>query len=226
MSNSETFVQTSASRSKKLRVGILLFNNVEVLDYCGPFEVFSATRLSNEDSNTAESPFDVMLVAESTSVITTTGGMKVMPDVSYEDCPPLDILLVPGGLGTRDQMNHEHTLSFIQKEVTTVRVLSSVCTGSLILGQAGLLRGHRATTHWMTLDLLGKFESVTVDRSRHWVREEYQDDKLLFTSAGISAGIDMALKIVEEIYGEECSRMTAKYMEYPYPESNHRRVKL
>lgn len=207
---------------KRKTVGIVLFNEVEVLDYCGPFEVFSVTRLNEERRREESSPFKVLLVAQTDQLIVTTGGMRVMPDVTFEQCPSLDILVVPGGWGTRAEMHNETLRAFVTARARQVETLTSVCTGALILGAAGLLDGRRATTHWMALNLLQEsFPQVNVDRESHVV-----EDGAVLTSAGISAGIDMALKVVARYCGEPIARATARHMEYSFPESNARRIVL
>lgn len=203
-------------------VGIIIFNDVEVLDYCGPFEVFSVARLNEERRYQEQSPYEVLLIAQSSQIITTTGGMKVLPHFTFKICPSLDVLVVPGGVGTRSEMKNEVMLSFVQAQTQQVEILTSVCTGSLILGGAGVLDGHRATTHWRSLDLMQQmFPNVNVDRLCHVVQ-----DGNLITSAGISAGIDMALLVVARHFGEPVARATARHMEYPFPESNTRRIAL
>jgi aspartate racemase len=204
------------------RVGILLFNDVEVLDYCGPFEVFSVVRLDEARRRQEASPFEVVLVAETLAVVTTSGGMQVLPMASFADCPPLDILLVPGGMGTRKEMLNEAVLDFVKAQAIRCERMASVCTGALILGKAGLLDGLRATTHWGALDLMRElFPAVRVDDTCHVV-----DEGKVLTSAGISAGIDLALKLVQGCFGESIARATARYMEYPFPERNERRIEL
>jgi transcriptional regulator GlxA family with amidase domain len=148
--------------------------------------------------------------------------MKVLPDYDLDDCPVLDLLVVPGGWGTRREMNNERLLKWIADRSAQVETLSSVCTGALLLGKAGLLDGKRATTHWRSLDRMQElFPKTTVERRLHFVEEGR-----LFTSAGISAGIDMALKVVSRYFGDAIARATAKHMEYPYPDSNARRIAL
>jgi transcriptional regulator GlxA family with amidase domain len=201
------------------RVGIFIFPNVEVLDFCGPFEVFSVTRRQRGD---ATSPFEVLLVAETNEVVRTVGGMQVVPHVTFADCPPLDILVVPGGVGTRPLLNQPTVLQWVQEQATAVETLTSVCTGSLILAQAGLLDGLTATTHWTVLDEMARrFPAVQVDYAQHWLEEA---EGRIFTSAGIAAGIDMALQVVAKYEGEAVARETAKQMEYPYPTDNRRRI--
>lgn len=204
------------------QVGILLFENIEVLDFCGPFEVFSVTRVNEEKRREEPSPFNVFLVAETKAPVVTTGGMKVALDYDFADCPPLDILVVPGGWGTRKEMNNERLLAWIASRSREVETLTSVCTGALLLGKAGLLDGKRATTHWRSLDWMKElFPRTIVEKQQHFVQ-----DGNLFTSAGISAGIDMALKVVARYCGDAVARATAKHMEYPFPESDVRRISL
>jgi transcriptional regulator GlxA family with amidase domain len=204
----------------RTRVGILVFRDVEILDFCGPYEVFSVTRLKQERRREEPSPFQVMLVAEHTDPIEASGGLRVIPDFTLGDCPPLDVLVVPGGWGTREQINNEALIQWIGEQARQVETLTSVCTGSMLLGQAGLLDGRRATTHWRSLTWMREaFPSVRVEDRLHVV-----EDGHILTSAGISAGIDLALRVVARYYGEAVARATAQQMEYPYPESNARRV--
>jgi len=207
---------------ERKRVGIVLFENIEVLDFCGPFEVFSVTRLNEEKRRDEPSPFEVLLVAAHPDPVTTTGGMKVIPHHTFENCPRLDILVVPGGWGTRKEIKNPAMLNWLRIRALEVETLTSVCTGSMLLGFAGLLDGCHATTHWRSLDWMREsFPAVTVEYDKHVV-----EDGRIFTSAGISAGIDMALKVVARYYGETIARATAKHMEYPYPDDNARRIKF
>ncbi len=205
---------------KRRRVGIVLFDDIEVLDFCGPFEVFSAVRLKEEKRREDPSPFEVLLAAENSDPVITHGGMKVIPDHSFRTCPPLDVLVVPGGWGTRRELENPAMLEWLRQRAAEVEWLTSVCTGSMLLGFAGLLDGRHATTHWKSLDWMrDSFPSVTVEYDQHVV-----EDGRVLTSAGISAGMDMALKVVARCYGEAVARATAKHMEYPYPDSNARRI--
>jgi transcriptional regulator GlxA family with amidase domain len=202
------------------RVGILIFPDVEVLDFCGPFEVFSVTRLNEELRREEQSPFEVLLVAERAGTVTTTGGMKVTPDHTIDTCPPLDILVVPGGWGTRTEAKNTRLLDWIKTRAQQVETLTSVCTGSMLLGEVGLLDGRHATTHWRSLQRMREsFPAVTVEEKQHVI-----EDGNVLTSAGISAGIDMALKVVARYHGEAVARNTARNMEYRYPDDNSRRV--
>jgi transcriptional regulator GlxA family with amidase domain len=202
------------------QVGILLFENVEVLDFCGPYEVFSVARLDEAKRRDGPSPFNLFLVAENKEPVIAAGGMRILPDFDLDDCPALDLLVVPGGWGTRKEMNNKRLLKWIADRSEQVEILSSVCTGALLLGKAGLLDGKRATTHWRSLEWMQElFPQVIVEKQLQFVEEGS-----LFTSAGISAGIDMALKVVSRCFGEAVARATAKHMEYPFPENNERRI--
>jgi len=204
------------------RVGIVIFDEVEVLDFCGPFEVFSATRLDEARRRDEPSPFEVVLVAETLASITTTGGMRVVPHHGFDDCPALDILVVPGGWGTRREKDNPVLLAWLRRQAAAVETLTAVCTGSMLLGFAGLLEGRHATTHWRALDWMREsFPETIVESDRHVVV-----DGRLVTSAGISAGIDMALRVVVRYCGEAVARATAVHMEYPFPSDNLRRVPL
>jgi transcriptional regulator GlxA family with amidase domain len=204
------------------RVGIVIFEDIEVLDFCGPFEVFSAVRLNEEKRREEPSPFEVVLVAETLAPVTTTGNMQVIPHYAFNNCPRLDILVVPGGWGTRKELANPVMLAWLRSRATEVEMLTSVCTGSMLLGFAGLLNGFHATTHWRSLDWMrDSFPSVTVEYEKHVV-----EDGRLLTSAGISAGIDMALKVVARYCGEGIAQATARHMEYPYPYSNARRINV
>ena len=205
---------------KRTRVGILVFPEVEVLDFCGPFEVFSVTRLDEARRREEPSPFEVVLVAEHDAPVTATGGMRVLPDYTLATCPPLDLLVVPGGWGTRAGLTNRALIDWIAARGREVATLTSVCTGAMLLGQAGLLDGRRTTTHWRSLDWMEEsFANVAVERAQHVV-----EDGNLLSSAGISAGIDMALRVVTRYCGEAVARATARHMEYPYPDDNRRRV--
>ena len=202
------------------RVGILVFDDVEVLDFCGPFEVFSVTRLDESRRREDPSPFEVLLLAERAGPVVASGGLKVTPDATLADCPPLDVLLVPGGWGTRREIRNAPLLAWIAERGRQVPLLTSVCTGAMLLGHAGLLDGLRATTHWRSLDWMrDSFPQVAVVRDLNVV-----EDGRVVTSAGISAGIDLSLRVVARFHGEPIARATAGHMEYPYPDDNRRRV--
>jgi len=205
---------------KRYSVGILIFQDVEVLDFAGPFEVFSVTRLNEERRREEPSPFAVKLIAENVKPVMASGGLRVLPDFDLDNCPSLDILVVPGGWGTRKEIENQRLIAWIEKQGKQVETLNSVCTGSMLLGRAGLLDGLRATTHWRALEWMrDSFPKVTVDSNHHVV-----EDGRVLTSAGISAGIDMSLRVVARYCGETVARATARQMEYPFPDDNARRV--
>ena len=193
-------------------VAILLFDDVEVLDFAGPFEVFSRTRLEpgaasrrSEDS----APFRVFTVAAGRAPVRATGGLVVMPDRGFEDAPAVDLLVVPGGFGTRALMKDERALAWIRSRTASAQRVASVCTGSLVLAEAGLLDGRRATTHWAALDLLESLgRGIRVEREARVV-----DDGVI-SSAGVASGMDMALAVVEQRCGRAVAEDTAKYIEY------------
>lgn len=197
---------------ERRNVGILIFDNVEVLDFAGPFEVFSRTRTTpGVDSRRSEesAPFHVFTVAREKAPVTATGGLVVLPGHGFADCPPIDILLVPGGFGTRGLLHDEEVLSWIRERAAVAAIVTSVCTGALLLAQTDLLRGRRATTHWASLDLLESLDKgVLVERQRRVV-----DDGVV-TSGGVAAGIDMAFYVVARLCGPEVARETAHYIEY------------
>lgn len=200
--------------TEKSNVGILIFADVEVLDFAGPFEVFSRTRLepgveSRLDDTSA--PFDVFTVARTADVVVATGGLRVVPHFALADAPPIDLLVVPGGFGTRALLEDEEMLGWIRETAGTARTVTSVCTGSLLLASAGLLRNRRATTHWGALDLLGQVDpSIEVERELRVVMDG------VITSGGVAAGIDMALDVVETLFGRAVADETARYIEFPW----------
>eukprot|EP00002_Diphylleia_rotans_P023651 TRINITY_DN4652_c0_g1_i2.p1 TRINITY_DN4652_c0_g1~~TRINITY_DN4652_c0_g1_i2.p1 ORF type:complete len:375 (+),score=66.77 TRINITY_DN4652_c0_g1_i2:180-1304(+) len=195
-------------------IAILIFDDVEVLDFCGPFEVFGIARqLCLRDGAILNSyAFNVILVAEKHVPIITRGGMSVNPHYSIENLPPVDILLVPGGQGTRREMFNEKLLAFIQKRAAEVQYLLTVCTGSLLLGRAGLLDGLATTTHQRAIDLLRQHtpNATVVDNCR------IVDNGRIVCSGGISAGIDMSLYMVQRLVGKGSVDASVERMEYEY----------
>lgn len=190
---------------EKRQVGILLFNEVEVLDFAGPFEVFSLARDFNQ-----EALFQVHTITEKGQMIRARNGLKVLPDYNFSNCPQLDILLVPGGYGAEEiEIYNESLLSWITEKAQQVEILASVCTGALLLAQAGFLKGKKATTHWMDLERLANFPEVDVQKET-----KYVEDGKVITSGGISAGIDMSFYLVAKLFGVETALATAKRMEY------------
>ena len=201
-----------------LIVGILIFDDVEILDVAGPFEVFAVTRLNEKQRLQQSSPFKVYLISETNKQITAIGGLRLTPDMTISECPELDLLVIPGGWGTRKESKNKILVKWIGNQFTNNRLIASVCTGSSLLGKAGLLDGRDATTHWRAFDFLQ--ESAPKARILKDVRFTLTEP--IFTSAGISAGIDLALRIVSHVFGTEVGQATARQMEYPYPNSDQR----
>lgn len=197
----------------KRTVGIFIFDDVEVLDFAGPYEVFSRTRtVAGADSRRTDesAPFTVFTVARSHDVVTAIGGLRVVPDYAWSDAPAINLLVVPGGFGTRPLLTDRPTLDWVASAAASAQQVTSVCTGALLLAKIGLLRDRRATTHWAALDLLASIDpSVGVQRDVRVVEDG------IFTSAGVSAGIDMAFAVVERLCGKEVADETARYIEYP-----------
>ncbi|SAK52367.1 DJ-1/PfpI family protein [Caballeronia calidae] len=177
-------------------IGLLLFPGVQQLDMTGPYDVFAHM----PDTK-------VHLVWKTREPVGSSAGMILTPDATYADCPALDVLCVPGGSGVGDLMEDDETLAFIRKQGALARYLTSVCTGSLVLGAAGLLRGKRATTHWAYHSLLAELGAIPV-------HERVVRDGNLFTGGGITAGIDFALTLAAELVGEHEAQAIQLQMEY------------
>jgi transcriptional regulator GlxA family with amidase domain len=194
-------------------VGILIFPDVEILDFCGPFEVFASATLPAETDGDLETRlFEVFTVAERPQVVACRGGLLVQPNHTLEDHPPLDLMVVPGGYGTRREQENPVVLDWIARQRRTGALTTSVCTGAFLLGAAGLLDGLRATTHWTTIDGLRTTLPTTDVLSDARVVDEGE----IITSAGVSAGIDMALHVVRRLHGDEVATRTARDMEYDW----------
>ncbi len=189
----------------KRNVAILVFDDVEVLDFAGPFEVFALT-----DELQGHEAFHTFLLAESPSTIRARNGLKLVPDFTCENCPPPFVLVVPGGLGTRPLLQKPSLIEWIRLQSRGAELVMSVCTGALLLAKAGLLNGLRVTTHHRALDLLRELApTATVDPTRR-----FHDNGQILTSAGISAGLDCALHAVSRLLGPEAADATAHRMEY------------
>ena len=183
-------------------VAILLFDDVELLDFAGPFEVFSVAG--------REGAFDVYTAAVTAAPLSTRGGLTVTPDYALSDAPPADILVIPGGQGARTAMHRDDVLAWVKAGTETAAIVLSVCTGAFILARAGLLDGCTVTTHHSVLDTLADLApNATVVGDRRFV-----DNGHIVTAAGISAGIDAALHVVERRCGTNYARSTAQHMEY------------
>ena len=189
----------------KRNVAILLFDEIEVLDFAGPFEVFAVT-----DELRGYATFNVFTVAENIGTIRARNGLKVIPDYARESCPSPHVLIIPGGFGTRALLHKPALLEWVRQKAGRAELVMSVCTGSLVLGQAGLLDGLRATTHHDCLELL----RTTAPRAEVVANERFIDNGRILTAAGISAGIDCSLHVVERLLGADAATQTARYMEY------------
>jgi len=184
-------------------LGIIIFDNVEDLDFTGPLEVFGTA------SHVSPNSLQTFTIQRDGREVKTVNGLRVKPDYNFRECPKLDILLVPGGIGTRTEMKDPETLAFVKQNAVTCELVLSVCTGALVLAAAGVLNGKRATTHWAVLDQLKAFPQVKVERAR------YVRDGKVVTSAGVSAGIDMAFYVMKELYGTSVCEDVARDIEYP-----------
>ncbi|WP_036696874.1 DJ-1/PfpI family protein [Paenibacillus taiwanensis] len=191
------------------KVGILLFDEVEVLDFAGPFEVFAVTAFNRMQPDHHE-PFQVTTISQTGQLITARNGLKVTPDYSLDTAPQYDLLVIPGGKGVRQELHNPILIEWIRNQYESVQWMTSVCTGALLLAKAGLLNGLQATTHW------GSIEWLRTDYPEVHVVEnvKYVDEDRIVTSAGISAGIHMALHMVSRLLGREVARDTARQMEY------------
>jgi transcriptional regulator GlxA family with amidase domain len=189
-----------------LKVGILLFNDVEVLDFAGPFEVFSLA-----EKPRGQKVFEVRTVSQQGAVITACGGLRVLPDCSFETAPRFDILIVPGGVGARaTEVHNPAVIEWIKAQAQSVQLLASVCTGAFLLAEAGLLNGLAATTHWAhTEDLAAAYPAIEVRPGVKFV-----DQGKIITSGGISSGINMSLYFLRKLLGRDAALAIAKAMEY------------
>jgi transcriptional regulator GlxA family with amidase domain len=185
-----------------LTTGILVFPDAEELDFVGPYEVFTMARLGREEDR-------VVTIAERAEPVRCAKGLRVLPDHGFADAPPLDVLLVPGGQGTRKEVANPALIDWLRKAAVPCTWVTSVCTGTLLLHEAGLARGKRVTTHWGFVETLRQRGDIEVLEKVRFVR-----DGRLVTSAGVSAGIDMALWLVGQIYGVPHARHTQRLMEY------------
>lgn len=186
-----------------LHIGLLVFPNVQQLDLTGPYEVF-----------TSLPDVTVHLVWKTLAPIRSSTGLTLMPDTVFESCPPLDVICIPGGKGVDALMEDAETLAFIQRQAQGARFVTSVCTGALVLGAAGLLQGRRATTHWASHGLLEALGAVPV-------QARVVRDGNLMTGGGITAGIDFALTLAGELFGALEAQATQLQLEYrPAPPFN------
>lgn len=191
-----------------MQFGVLVFDGVEELDFVGPWEILKIW------SKVAGGPEDCLIIAESKSPITCARGLSINPHISFEDSPKLDYLLVPGGRGTRKEVENRSLLEFVERQAKHCQAVLSVCTGAFILHAAGLLSGKNATTHWASLERLRALGDVKV------VERRFVEDGSIWTSAGISAGIDLMLAFIARTSGEDAAGEVQFSAEY-YPDSTH-----
>ncbi|AOO66466.1 DJ-1/PfpI family protein [Sulfurospirillum halorespirans] len=197
-------------------VGIYIFDNVEVLDFAGPYEVFTtASRVFNKTaSSLAHPPFEVFTIGKTKQSIYARAGLKLHPDYSMTTHPSLDLLIIPGGVVTKE-LEDDDVIAWIKSTASSTPITASICTGAFLLAKAGLLEGKASTTHWEDIDELhALFPSLHVKENMRWV-----DEGSIVTSAGISAGIDMSLHLVERLMGKELAVNTARQMEFDWTQN-------
>jgi transcriptional regulator GlxA family with amidase domain len=186
---------------------IYIFEGVEPLDCVGPFEAFITA-----ESADGEPLFETGMVGETMAPVCGVGGLTITPRWSFETMPQVDLLLVPGGAGTRPLVKRSEITDWVADQNDKVEMLLSVCTGAHVLAAAGLLKGQKATTHWNTYDWLRSIEpTVEIQEGARWA-----DNGRIICSSGVSAGIDMTLHVIERLHGEETAARTARFMEYEY----------
>jgi len=190
-----------------MNVGIYIYDNAEVLDFSGPFEVFStATRLA-----ATPEVFNVFMVSETGHTVTARGNYRVKPHFGFSNHPKIDILLIVGGIHT-DEMKKQAVLNWIEEQSKNAQLVASVCTGVFLLAKAKVLSSQQVTTHWEDIpDLRKEYPDLNVIENTHWV-----DQGEIITSAGISAGIDMSLHLVSKVHSMELAEKTAKQMEFEW----------
>jgi transcriptional regulator GlxA family with amidase domain len=195
------------------RIAIFLFEDIEVLDFAGPYEVFTtASRVAQKKGLML--PFTVFSVAAARHAVCTRAGMKVMPDVTFTDSPAIDVLIIPGGV-VAAEVDKPEVIAWIKNAAENARLTASVCTGVFLLAKAGIVNNQNVTTHWEDIaDLRQQFPHLKVNEGVRWVEAGE-----IVTSAGISAGIDMSLHLVERLAGRELALATARQMEFDWQEN-------
>lgn len=190
---------------KPLNVGIFLFNEVEVLDFAGPFEVFSVTaELSDYQL------LKVFTITEDGGEICAVNGLRVVPDYNFTNHLPIDVLVVPGGAGTKIEMTKASVLNWLKEQYETSQITMSVCSGTRLLGELDLLNGLEMTTHHEVIADMREIAPKAIIKEN----ARYTDNGKILTSAGISAGIELSLHVVDKLFGKETADKTAIYMEY------------
>lgn len=192
------------SESKK-KLGIFIFDDVEVLDFCGPLEVFGSANKEMDDA-----PLEIFTFSEFVENIEASSPLTILPDYELDRVPAMDYMIIPGGIGTRSLLENDYLIDWLTDEGPKTELLMSVCTGSLPLAKAGLLDGKKATTHHEAIDQLKELgpEVVVKDDQR------IVDNGDIICSAGISSGIDMSLHVVQRLFGEKIAKRTRQRMEY------------
>lgn len=195
-----------------IRVALLAYDGVEALDFAGPFEVFTTAARGHARTTPGDPVFEVVAVAAGPGPVRARAGLELLPSATVADAGVVDVLVVPGGVvdGVRED---RAVLDWLARVHATTRLTASVCTGAFVLAAAGILTGGPVTTHWEDLDdLAAQFPALEVVGERRWVRQGR-----VFTSAGISAGIDLSLHLVEVLAGRELAVRTARQLDYPMP---------
>jgi transcriptional regulator GlxA family with amidase domain len=187
------------------RIGIALFDGAEELDWAGPWEVLAAW-----SQQWPGDEVDVFTLARTHELVTCAKGLKVLPDHSWESAPPLDVLVYPGGRGTRRELKDEAVLAWLRGERRRGALMTSVCTGALVYAAAGILRDRPATTYWSELALLQRLEPTIELRDN----DRFVDSGEVITAAGVSAGIDMALHLVARLHSVERAKDVRRYIQY------------
>lgn len=190
-----------------MKIGIYIYDEAEVLDFSGPFEVFSTAARVAKTSNT----FTVFLVSEAGGTVTARGGYEINAHYGFSDHPPIDVLIIVGGVHTRE-MKKQNVLHWIKEQSLKAQLVASVCTGAFLLAESGVLTGQKVTTHWEDIsNLQESYPNLKVIENQRWV-----DEGSIVTSGGISAGIDMSLHLVSKIHGAELAEKTARQMEFEW----------
>ncbi|TVO74913.1 DJ-1/PfpI family protein [Sedimenticola selenatireducens] len=190
-----------------MNVGIYIYDNAEVLDFSGPFEVFSTASRLTEPTDF----FNVFLIGETGQSVLARGGYSVNPAYGFLDAPGIDLLIIVGGVHLQE-MQKKNVLDWIALQAQSANLVASVCTGAFLLAAAGVLKHHHVTTHWEDItDLRASYPNLTVQESRRWV-----DAGDIITSGGISAGIDMSLHLVSKLHSTELAEKTARQMEFDW----------
>lgn len=187
------------------RIGVFIFDGAEELDWAGPWEVLAAWAEQHPDDDV-----EVFTVAQSLDAVTCAKGLRALPDHSWESAPPIDVLVYPGGRGTRPQLTDDRVLEWVRKTAANAELMTSVCTGSLVYAAAGLLEGRPATTHWGSLDRLATLGAGIEVRPD----DRFVDAGAVITAAGVSAGIDMALHLIVRLHSVERAKTVKRYIQY------------